>query len=100
MKLLMIKKTNLIFCASRHDSHANIVVNSLKAGKAVFVEKPLAINESELSNIISAANSDSPKLMVGFNRRFSKSFKTISDFFCKQNLSSDNDLQGQCRIYS
>jgi polar amino acid transport system substrate-binding protein len=77
-------KTNLIFCASRHDSHADIVTNALKSGKAVFVEKPLAINENELQNIITAANSDTPKLMVGFNRRFSKSFTTINDFFAKR----------------
>lgn len=60
-----------VVIATRHNLHASLVIEALKANKAVFVEKPLALNEQELQEIIEAYNSTSnPKLMVGFNRRF------------------------------
>jgi predicted dehydrogenase len=53
--------------------HANIVIETIKSGKHVFVEKPLAINENELEEIIATYQStDKPlSVNVGFNRRFS-----------------------------
>lgn len=65
---------NTVFIATRHDSHAGYVVKSLKAGKNVFVEKPLCISEAEFGCITEAAASPESAgriLMVGFNRRFS-----------------------------
>jgi len=61
-----------IFVATRHDSHARLVCEALKAGKNVFVEKPLAIDLAGLEEIeaVCAALPQVPLLMVGFNRRF------------------------------
>lgn len=60
-----------VVIATRHNLHAPLVIEAFKANKAVFVEKPLALNEQELQEIIEAYNSASnPRLMVGFNRRF------------------------------
>ena len=39
---------NTVFITTRHDSHAHYVMKALKAGKHVFVEKPLCLNEDEL----------------------------------------------------
>jgi polar amino acid transport system substrate-binding protein len=75
------KRTNVVFIATRHDSHSEYVISSLKAGKPVFVEKPLAINQAELDEIHSNLVSSNGKLMVGFNRRFSKSFIAMKNFF-------------------
>jgi predicted dehydrogenase len=48
------------------------VVKALKAGKNVFVEKPLAINSVQLSAISKQLKADNQSLLtVGFNRRFS-----------------------------
>jgi predicted dehydrogenase/threonine dehydrogenase-like Zn-dependent dehydrogenase len=73
--ILNNEEVNTVFIATRHDSHANYVLKSLKAGKHVFVEKPLCINETELKKITDLYQSfnkkHSPLLMVGFNRRFS-----------------------------
>lgn len=58
--------------ATRHDSHARYVEAALKAGKHVFVEKPLCLTEADLA-AIEAAYAEAPGdplLMVGFNRRF------------------------------
>jgi predicted dehydrogenase/threonine dehydrogenase-like Zn-dependent dehydrogenase len=58
-----------VVIATRHSSHAALVVEALKAGKAVFVEKPLALSPEELAQVEDALDSNS-LLMVGFNRRF------------------------------
>lgn len=65
-----------IAIVTRHNSHAYFVQEALKAGKNVFVEKPLAITTEELDDVKAvyeqAVKADkAPKLMVGFNRRFS-----------------------------
>ena len=64
---------HLMVIATRHHEHAAQVVECLKAGKHVFVEKPLAISWSQLDAVVSTYNGleDKPLLMVGFNRRFS-----------------------------
>jgi predicted dehydrogenase/threonine dehydrogenase-like Zn-dependent dehydrogenase len=59
----------LVVIASRHNSHADLVVRGLQAGKAVFVEKPLALSPNQLQQVIDA-HSSSSFLMLGFNRRF------------------------------
>jgi predicted dehydrogenase len=62
---------DLVVIATRHDQHARLTVEALMAGKAVFVEKPLAIDEEELTAITHALSAGTrPFLHVGFNRRF------------------------------
>jgi len=86
-------EVDLVIITTRHDLHASMVIESLKAGKNVFVEKPLCLNSNELNEIQEvlsfrfydlSGNKDSsetsilkpkssnlnPILMVGFNRRF------------------------------
>ena len=65
-------KINTVAILTRHDSHADLVVKALKAGKHVFVEKPLAINSNQLSVVSKQlAKTDTCVLLTGFNRRFS-----------------------------
>jgi predicted dehydrogenase/threonine dehydrogenase-like Zn-dependent dehydrogenase len=67
-----------VVIATRHDSHASLVVQALNAGKSVFVEKPLCLTLDELARIEAAyASAPSPLLMVGFNRRFAPHVKRI-----------------------
>jgi predicted dehydrogenase/threonine dehydrogenase-like Zn-dependent dehydrogenase len=58
-----------VIIATRHSSHASLVAQALTAGKATFVEKPLAIDESGLA-LVRHAFRPTSKLMVGFNRRY------------------------------
>jgi polar amino acid transport system substrate-binding protein len=63
---------NTVFIATRHDTHASFAAAALDAGKNVFVEKPLAIREEELDEVLEVARRRSDcRLMVGYNRRFS-----------------------------
>jgi predicted dehydrogenase len=60
-----------VFVATRHSSHAQLTRRALLAGKAVFVEKPLALDEEELATVLAAVDeSGNDRLQVGFNRRF------------------------------
>ncbi|WP_187972496.1 bi-domain-containing oxidoreductase [Aquibium microcysteis] len=64
-----------VVVATRHDSHASFACSALKAGKHVFVEKPLALTHAELERIeaghaAAASSGVAPLLIVGFNRRF------------------------------
>ena len=62
---------NTVAILTRHDTHAGLAVKALRAGKNVFVEKPLAVDTEQLSAISEAlAKSESSMLTVGFNRRF------------------------------
>jgi predicted dehydrogenase/threonine dehydrogenase-like Zn-dependent dehydrogenase len=59
-----------VVIATRHDTHAAYAAEALRAGKHVFVEKPLALHEDELAAVEQASAESSGTLMVGFNRRF------------------------------
>ncbi|MDQ4039003.1 MAG: bi-domain-containing oxidoreductase [Actinomycetota bacterium] len=60
-----------VFVVTRHSSHAELTCQALRAGKAVFVEKPLALTEAELGKVLSAIEeTGNDRLHVGFNRRF------------------------------
>ncbi|KAF0109068.1 MAG: putative oxidoreductase [Anaerolineaceae bacterium] len=72
---------NTIAILTRHDSHADLVVKALQAGKHVFVEKPLAITTGQLDTIQDALlRFTDHVLLVGFNRRFAPLAQTLSSF--------------------
>lgn len=75
---------NTVVITTRHDSHASLVCQALRAGKHVFVEKPLCLAYEELRTIedfySAHRNQNSklpPLLMVGFNRRFAPHVQKI-----------------------
>jgi predicted dehydrogenase len=74
-------EVNSVFVTTQHDKHASAVIESIKAGKHCFVEKPLCIYEEELEAIKEAYTGETI-VQVGFNRRFSPMIEKI-----KKNLS-------------
>ncbi len=85
-QLLQDPATDLVFVLSRHDSHARYVMEALSQHKPVFVEKPLACNRQQLSEIESAYKTElqqggSPFVTVGFNRRFAPLTGELRKFF-------------------
>ena len=72
---------NTVAILTRHAAHADLVVKALKAGKHVFVEKPLAITTEQLSTIVKQLQiTDHNLLITGFNRRFAPLSKTMHEF--------------------
>ncbi len=71
-----------VIIATRHSSHARLVCEALRAGKATYVEKPLALTFEELRDIrLVIAESGNARLMVGFNRRFAPLIGTMAERF-------------------
>lgn len=71
--MLSDPEVNTVLITTRHSMHASMVIEALEAGKSVFVEKPLCLNEEELQSIekVYMNANDRVTLTVGFNRRFS-----------------------------
>lgn len=84
-KIIEDPSIDTVFIATRHNLHAHYVIDAIMAGKNVFVEKPLALNEKQLEEITQiyyAVDKDKPiRLMVGFNRRFSPYIQKIKEIF-------------------
>ncbi|MFG1907835.1 bi-domain-containing oxidoreductase [Kribbella sp. NPDC048928] len=71
-----------LFVVTRHSSHAELACRALETGKAVFVEKPLALTDEELDRIIVTVDATgNDRLMVGFNRRFAPLLTDLRDRF-------------------
>lgn len=68
---------NTLAVVTQHNSHARFTIDALRAGKHVFVEKPLAMTSDELADIRSAYSEGNNHLMVGFNRRFAPQIQTM-----------------------
>lgn len=68
-KLLEDKDIDLIAVSTQHNSHAKFIIESLNAGKNVYVEKPLCLNLNELERIEKAYQSSEAELFCGLNRR-------------------------------
>lgn len=64
-------EVDAVFITTQHGAHASQAMEAIRAGKHVFVEKPLALKSEELDEIESLFNSHGKSLTVGFNRRFS-----------------------------
>lgn len=90
-EVLKDESTNLVFVTTRHDMHAAQIKATLDAGKYVFSEKPLCINEEQLDGVLAAKNAEDAKdalsrVMIGFNRRFSPHAKLLKEYFAKRTL--------------
>jgi predicted dehydrogenase/threonine dehydrogenase-like Zn-dependent dehydrogenase len=75
---------DLIIIATRHDLHARLVLDGLRAGKHVFVEKPLSINTQQLDEVEQAASVGKSLLMTGFNRRFAPAIRYATIVLAKR----------------
>ena len=85
-ELLNDPNVDTVFILTRHDTHATHATHALQAGKAVFVEKPLAIDREQLELVRQVYEGQveagrAPFLMVGFNRRFAPFTEKIRQFF-------------------
>jgi len=71
-----------VFITTRHHSHAALTCEALERGKAVFVEKPLALSHDELGRVLDVVNATgNDRLMVGFNRRFAPTLAELKHRF-------------------
>ncbi|MBN2072476.1 MAG: Gfo/Idh/MocA family oxidoreductase, partial [Actinobacteria bacterium] len=84
-RVLEDKDVDMVLIATRHNLHAEMAAAALEARKAVFIEKPLAMNEDGLIKLIELfEKSGAPLLMVDFNRRFSSYSVRIKEIIEKR----------------
>jgi predicted dehydrogenase/threonine dehydrogenase-like Zn-dependent dehydrogenase len=80
-ELLSHDEIDTVLIATRHDTHAKMAAAAVRAGKTVYVEKPLAISEEGLNEVVEAVEQSNGRVMVGFNRRFSSLSIELKRFF-------------------
>ena len=69
-EILADPEIDVVLIASRHQQHASQALAALKAGKHVFLEKPMALTEDECRSLARVVDETGKHLTVGFNRRF------------------------------
>ena len=80
-ELLQREDINTVLIATRHDTHAGMTAEAIRAGKTVFVEKPLATTEDNLAEVVTAVEQNQGRVLVGFNRRFSSLSAELKQYF-------------------
>jgi predicted dehydrogenase/threonine dehydrogenase-like Zn-dependent dehydrogenase len=70
-EVLNDKDVDVVFISTRHDLHAQMATEAARAGKGIILEKPMALDEEELDELVKALEETKVPFMVGFNRRFS-----------------------------
>lgn len=78
-ELLADENVDMVIIATRHNLHVQMAIESVKAGKAVFLEKPMALNKEELRELVHILEETKVPFMVGFNRRFSPYAQKIKE---------------------
>lgn len=83
-----------VVIATRHDTHARFAGEALRAGKHVFVEKPLAMNVEQLALLDAARRESGRIIMPGFNRRFSVLSRELRNCFATRS----EPIEMICRV--
>ena len=78
-EILDDKSIDMVMITLPHNLHAKIAIEAAKRGKAVFSEKPMALNEKELRELVDVLKETKTPYLVGFNRRFSPFAKKIKE---------------------
>lgn len=78
-EILKDDKVDMVLISTRHNLHAEMASKAAKAGKAVFLEKPMALNKEELNELVAVLEETKVPFTVGFNRRFSLLARKIKE---------------------
>jgi len=83
-KLLEDKNIDMVLIATGHNLHAGIAIDAAGFGKAIFVEKPMALSKEELDRLVKILKKTKVPFVVGFNRRFSPFAIRIKEIVSKR----------------
>ncbi|MHC5216400.1 Gfo/Idh/MocA family protein [Enterococcus sp. LJL128] len=85
-ELLADEAVEAVLIATPNDSHKDLAVTALRAGKHVVCEKPVTLNVAELDEILSVAEETGNTFMVHQNRRWDPDFLIIRELYKKQQI--------------
>ena len=91
--ILKDEEIDLVMITLPHNLHSKVAIEAARASKAVFCEKPMALNEKELSGLVEALEETKAPYLVGFNRRFSPFTKRIRELIQKRESPMIIDYQ-------
>ena len=77
--VLADEDVDMVMICTRHNLHAKLAIEAARAGKAVFLEKPMALNQKELDELVKTLEETKVPFMVGFNRRFSPAAMRVKE---------------------
>ena len=75
--ILAAKDIDAVVICTPTDTHADLIEAFVKAGKAVFCEKPIDLSLARVKTCLDVVRAQKGTLMVGFNRRFDPHFKAV-----------------------
>jgi len=78
-KILEDQEIDMVMITLPHNLHAKVSIEAAKAGKAIFCEKPMTLNERELQELVNTLKETKIPYLVGFNRRFSPFAEKIKE---------------------
>lgn len=84
INVLLKSNVDLVIIGTRHNSHAEIAIQALLEGKAVFVEKPMCITREEFDKLKEALNNSEAPYFVGYNRRYAPPVNMIREYTSKR----------------
>jgi predicted dehydrogenase/threonine dehydrogenase-like Zn-dependent dehydrogenase len=76
-EVLRDPEIDLVVISTPNNLHFPMLIQAAKAGRAVFVEKPLCINSTELDEIVKVQKATQVPIFVGFNRRYSSLIRAV-----------------------
>ena len=79
LEILKDKNIDMVIISTRHNLHVPIAIEAVKMRKAVFLEKPMALNEEELMDLIEILEKYKVPFLVGFNRRFAPLISIVKE---------------------
>lgn len=91
--ILKDEEIDLVMITLPHNLHAKVAIEAAKRGKAIFCEKPMALNEKELNELVKTLKETKVPYLVGFNRRFSSFTKKIKELIQKRETPMIIDYQ-------
>lgn len=91
--ILKDEEIDLVMITLPHNLHAKVAIEAAKRGKAIFCEKPIALNEKELNELVKTLKETKVPYLVGFNRRFSPFTKKIKELIQKRESPMIIDYQ-------
>ena len=68
-----------VLICTRHHLHARMAIQAANAGKAILLEKPMALNQKELDELVGVLRETKVPFIVGFNRRFSPAARRVKE---------------------
>jgi predicted dehydrogenase/threonine dehydrogenase-like Zn-dependent dehydrogenase len=83
-RILADPEVDAVFITSRNQHHAAQALEALRAGKHVFVEKPMALTEAECRDLVQASDETGRHVTVGFNRRFAPFYLPLKEKLAKR----------------